>query len=179
MRDAILAVSGELDLTMGGTLLSTQNHAYVNDTGARGATRYESNRRSIYLPVIRSGLYDVFQAFDFADPSASNGKRVPTTVAPQALFMMNDGLVLRASEAMARRLLERPELDDTGRVQLAYRRAYGRAPSGAETDRAIVYLRRFEAELDAQKVSPEARPLQAWQAFCQAVLASSEFLYID
>jgi len=57
MRDAILAVSGELDLTMGGTLLPTKNHAYVNDTSARGDTRYDSKRRSVYLPVIRSGLY--------------------------------------------------------------------------------------------------------------------------
>ena len=179
MRDAILAVSAELDLTMGGTLLSTKNHAYINNTAARGATRYNSNCRSVYLPVIRSGLYDVFQAFDFADPSASNGKRIPTTVAPQALFMMNDPLVLRASEAMGRRLLAEPNLDQPGRIRLAYLKAYGRAPSEKETSRASAYLRRFETELEANQVVPEVRPVRAWQALCQAIFASSEFLYLD
>ena len=70
---------------MTGTLMTEKNHAYVNSTTRSGGTAYQVNRRSVYLPVIRSGLYDVFQAFDFADPSASNGKRIPTTVAPQAL----------------------------------------------------------------------------------------------
>ena len=60
---------------MGGSLLPTKNHAYVNNTGGAGSVKYDQSRRSVYLPVIRSGLYDVFQAFDFADPSTSNGKR--------------------------------------------------------------------------------------------------------
>ena len=108
IRDAILAVSGELDSTMTG-------HAHDRakprlrqlDDQELADTAYHVSRRSVYLPVIRSGLYDVFQAFDFADPSASNGKRIPTTVAPQALFMMNDQVVLECSAAMARRLLDR------------------------------------------------------------------------
>ena len=61
---------------MGGTLLTDKNHAYVNTTSRPGGDRLRRNRRSVYLPVIRSGLYDVFQAFDFADPSTSSGKRV-------------------------------------------------------------------------------------------------------
>ena len=85
--------------------MTEKSHAYVNSTTKTGGMVYAVNRRSVYLPVIRSGLYDVFQAFDFADPSASNGKRIPTTVAPQALFMMNDQVVLKGSAAMARRLL--------------------------------------------------------------------------
>jgi Protein of unknown function (DUF1553)/Protein of unknown function (DUF1549)/Planctomycete cytochrome C len=179
IRDAILSVSGELDPAMGGTLLPTKNHAYVNNTGLGGGLNYDVNRRSVYLPVIRSGLYDVFQAFDFADPSASNGKRIPTTVAPQALFMMNDRLVLRCSEAMGRRLLARPDLDDRGRVHLAYSTAYGRPPLETEIDRASKYLRRFEGELEAQGSEAEARRRMSWQALCQAIFASSEFLYID
>src|SRR5205823_95523 len=64
IRDAMLAVSGELEATMGGTLLNVKNHEYVNSTGATAGIDYDVNRRSVYLPVIRSGLYDVFQAFD-------------------------------------------------------------------------------------------------------------------
>ena len=48
--------------------MTEKNHAYVNSTTRRAGTAYAVNRRSVYLPVIRSGLYDVFQAFDFADP---------------------------------------------------------------------------------------------------------------
>ena len=179
IRDAILAVSGELDLSMGGTILTTKNHAYVKSMAKGGDLNYEGSRRSVYLPVIRSGLYSVFQAFDFADPSASNGKRIPTTVAPQALFMMNDDLVLRCSEAMGRRLLARTDLDAAGRIRQAYLTAYGRPALDKEVERAEGYLKRFEAELEARGVAPEARPLRIWQAFCQAIFASSEFLYLD
>jgi hypothetical protein len=64
---------------MGGTRLEVPNHAYVNSTGAsRRGELYDVGVRSVYLPVIRSGLYPVFQAFDFADPSTPAGLRVPT-----------------------------------------------------------------------------------------------------
>jgi hypothetical protein len=179
IRDAILAVSGELDDTMGGSLLPTKNHSYVNNTGGAGSVKYDASRRSVYLPVIRSGLYDVFQAFDFADPSTSNGKRIPTTVAPQALFMMNDRLVLRCSDAMADRLLARTDLDAPRRIDLAFRRAYGRPASRKEIDRAENYVHRFEDELAAEGVAPEVRPRRAWQLLCQAIFSSSEFVFLD
>jgi mono/diheme cytochrome c family protein len=179
IRDAILAVSGELDVRMTGSLMTEQNHAYVNSTTRSGGTAYHVKRRSVYLPVIRSGLYDVFQAFDFADPSASNGKRIPTTVAPQALFMLNDEVVLESSAAMARHLLAQPGLDDAGRIRRAYESAYGRPPTDRESARAVDYLRRFAAVLESQGVGPEARPLKAWQGLCQAIFAASEFIYLN
>jgi hypothetical protein len=179
IRDAILAVSGELDTSMGGSLLPTKNHSYVNNTGGAGSVKYDANRRSVYLPVIRSGLYDVFQAFDFADPSSSNGKRIPTTVAPQALFMMNDRLVLRCSDILAGRLLARTDLDKAGRLDVAYRRAYGRPATRREIDRAEDYLRRFDDEMVAEGIDREARVRHAWQLLCQAIFSSSEFVYLD
>jgi len=179
IRDAILTVSGELDATMMGTLMTVTNHAYVNSTVRSEGTAYSVNRRSVYLPVIRSGLYEVFQAFDFADPSASNGKRIPTTVAPQALFMMNDQVVLKCSATMAAQLLDRPDLDENGRIRQAYLAAYGRSPTDREIARASDYLRRFAAAPASQGVACEARPLKAWQALCQAIFAASEFIYLN
>ncbi|HTE19823.1 MAG TPA: DUF1549 and DUF1553 domain-containing protein, partial [Armatimonadota bacterium] len=126
VRDALLAVSGTLDRTMGGSLLTLKNREFVFDHTSRDATRYDSLRRSIYLPVIRNNVYDVFQLFDFADPAVLEGNRPTTTVAPQALFMMNSDLVHGAAEAMADRLLERGELDDPGRIRLLYLQAYAR-----------------------------------------------------
>jgi hypothetical protein len=181
VRDALLSVSGLLDQSRGGSLLPTKNHAYVNNTGQRGSISYDSNRRSVYLPIVRSGVYEVFQAFDFADPSTSNGKRIPTTVAPQALFMLNDDVVLRSANALAGTLLDRKDLDTPGRVRLAYRAALGREPSAEESKRSLMFLDRFEKDLNANpdKLDPPRRGRLAWRAYCQAILASSEFLYID
>jgi Protein of unknown function (DUF1549)/Protein of unknown function (DUF1553)/Planctomycete cytochrome C len=179
IRDAILAVSGELDAKMSGTLLTERSHDYINSTTKSGGKAYAVTRRSVYLPVIRSGLYDVFQAFDFADPSASNGKRIPTTVAPQALFMLNDQVVLKGSAAMAGRLLARPGLDDAGRIREAYLTAFGRPPTVREIARARDYLRRFAAILESQGVASQSRNLRAWQALCQALIAASEFIYLN
>ena len=60
----MLATSGLLDLTMGGSLLTVGNRQYVTGTGSRNYEGYQSTRRSVYVPVIRSAVYDVFQTFD-------------------------------------------------------------------------------------------------------------------
>ena len=83
IRDAIMAVGEGLDLTMGGSMLTFKDREYVTSSRNRDSTDYDVNRRAVYLPVIRSSLYGVFQAFDFGDPSVSNGNRQSTVVSPQ------------------------------------------------------------------------------------------------
>ena len=179
IRDALLAVSGQLDTTMNGSLLKTPNHNYVNNTGGVGGIDFSVTRRSVYLPVIRSGLYDVFQAFDFADPSASTGLRVPTTVAPQALFMMNDPLVISTSQALADSLRADTTLDDSGRVAKTYLKAFSRPVTEKEASRALEYLKKLGEAYEKEGVPADQRSSRAWQGLCQAVLGSSEFLFID
>jgi cytochrome c553 len=179
LRDAILAVSGGLDLKMGGSLFQGANRAYVPGYPNCSYDRYDFNRRSIYLPVIRSDLYNVFQAFDFADPSTSNGERAVTTVAPQALFLMNSKLVAEQARRLAGRLLGRQELDDAGRVRLAHALAYARTATEPETTRALAFLQRAEATLRSQKVDEHERRLRAWQSLCRVLLAASEFSYVE
>ena len=117
LRDAILAASGRLDGTMGGTLLRTDPFQDLSAGGvSRRPSNYESRRRSIYLPVLRGALYDVFRSFDFADPAVSSGDRPTTTVATQALFLMNSAIVERASDEIARRLLENASQSDSDRM---------------------------------------------------------------
>ena len=79
----------DLLLTMGGNLLTTPNNDYVTNDQSGNAARYNTPRRSVYLPIIRNALFDMFQAFDVGDPSIVNAKRPSTTVAPQALWVMN------------------------------------------------------------------------------------------
>ena len=139
VRDALLAISGRLDLALGGTTITLREREYVTGTGSRKTT-YNSPRRTVYLPILRSAVYDVLQAFDFADPSTLEGNRASTTVAPQALFMMNGELVTESVAALAKSLLDRSEPDDTARVQVAYAAVLGRLRraarnrAGAATD---------------------------------------------
>ncbi len=184
IRDAILATSGQVDNSMGGTLLKYKNHTYVTSTGSSHNVNYENTRRSVYLPVLRSAVYDVFQAFDFADPSTMNGKRPTTIVAPQALFMMNSSLVLGQTRALAEQLLHPPQSgkessDDAARVKLVYLRAYSRPPTEPETNRALQFITRYQLDLAQRNVEADELRLRAWQALCRVILSSNEFIYLE
>ena len=179
MRDALLFVSGQLDETTGGTLLPTANRAYVTSTANVNPAVYNSNRRSIYLPVVRSALFQVFTAFDFADPSTLNGQRDQTTVAPQALFMMNSEFVLNQSRSLAERLLVRNSLSTPERIGELYELAYSRPATEAEVTRGTAYLERLRATLSQSGVTSSEVEAKAWTSFCRAVLAANEFVYVE
>lgn len=180
IRDALLGVSGSLDPKLGGTLLLNKNREYVTVSANVNPAVYANTRRSIYLPVVRSAIYEVFQAFDFADPSVPNGRRDSTTVAPQALFMMNSAVVSQQSKALAQSLLADGTTDDAARVTRAFERVLGRRSSSDETARGVRYVSQY---LDAAKAKDkETKPehaIQAWQSLCRALFASNEFLYVE
>jgi cytochrome c553 len=179
IRDALLAVSDTLDPAMGGSLLHVKNRDYLFDHTSKDATRYDSRRRSLYLPVIRNHLYDVFQLFDSTDATVPNGDRATTTVAPQALFMMNSELVAQVSETLAARLLDAGDLDDSGRVQRLYAKAYGRGATKEETARALALVEDVEWVLREKEPDAGKRRLQAWACLCQVTVAANEFIYIQ
>jgi hypothetical protein len=180
LRDALLAVSGRLDRTVGGSLFTGANRAYVPGYPNTTYAGYGSDRRSLYLPVIRSDLYAAFGAFDFADPSVPNGERALTTVPSQALFMMNGDLVRDLTRHLAGVLLGRPDLDDAGRVRLLHERAFGRPPTSAETARALHFIQRAESQWQVEKVADAGeRRRRAWQGLCRVLLSANEFLYVE
>src|SRR5262249_16783136 len=108
VRDAMLAVSGKLDRTLGGSLLTGKNGYEFFDHSSKDLTKYDTPRRSLYLPVVRNNVYDIFQLLDYPDAAVPTGDRNSTTVAPQALMMMNSELVSNASTDLATRLLALP-----------------------------------------------------------------------
>lgn len=179
IRDAILAVAGTIDFTMEGSLLTTPNRQYVTSTASVNPAVYDSMRRSIYLPVVRSALYEVFQAFDFADPSTLNGKRDSTTVAPQALFMLNSGFVLQQTRSLAAKLLGDSGLDDAGRVRRLYEWSVSRPPTDRETARGLEFVERYADAGVVKQLTAEESRLRAWQALCRTILASNEFVYVE
>ena len=146
IRDSLLAATGTLDRTMGGSLLHVKNREYLFDHTSKDGTRYESRRRALYLPVIRNNVYDMFQLFDFPDPAVANGDRATTTVAPQALFFLNSDWVAELCGQFADKLLA-GDLDDTGRVRRIYLQAFGREPTKRETERALALIHDYGTEL--------------------------------
>jgi len=188
VRDALLFVGGMMDRRIGGSLMTVNNRAYVTGTGHNMKTDvYENTRRSIYQPVVRSALFDVFQAFDFADPSLPNGDRVTTTIAPQALFLMNSALVDNQSSAIAERVLAL-EGDEAFRLKTLYQSLLGRGPDTVETGQAASFLseyRRAATEDDKtnndvkDKAKLASPTIRAWRALCRVLLSSTEFVYAE
>ncbi|HUE74628.1 MAG TPA: DUF1553 domain-containing protein, partial [Pirellulaceae bacterium] len=179
IRDSILLVSGQLDSKMGGSYLPTANRQYVTSTANVNPAIYNIRCRSVYVPVVRSALYEVFQAFDFADPSVLVAKRDATTVAPQALFMLNSQVTADASRLLAAELLARGDLDDAGRVRELYERSYGRPASDADVQRGIEFVAKYAAAAEAQSMTASEARSRAWQALCRGVMAANEFVYVE
>lgn len=178
IRDAILAVSGRLDTEPGGKTVPLRNRQFVFNHTSVDHTKYDSLRRSLYLPVIRNNVYSLFSQFDFPDPTMPTGSRDSTVVAPQALLMLNAGLIMDSADQMAVQLLS-SSLDRTRRVQVAYERALGRLPSDLESQRALAFITELSSEslADAATVDAEAER-RAWSMFCQSLFASNEFIYL-
>jgi len=179
IRDSILDVGGSIDLTMRGTMLPTANRAYVTSTANVDPVVYETTRRSIYLPVVRSALFDVFQSFDFAEPSVSSGQRDSTTIATQALFMMNSGLVSQQCLSAARELLQETAEDDDVRLYMLYQRVFRRSPTTDELVEAREYIDRYMKVAAAKDLGLEEPGQRAWQSLCRALVSSSEFIYLE
>src|SRR5262245_21217760 len=178
IRDSLLAVSGRLDRTAGGpSITHVKNREFFFDHTSKDGTKYDSRRRSLYLPVVRNNLYDVFQLFDTTDAAVSKGDRATTTVATQALFHLNSDLVADSAKDLAARLME--DDDSAGRVDRLYRSAYGRPATWREVARVLSAV--WACEEDLRVGEPEAAMLRAraWALVCQAMLAANEFVYVE
>jgi mono/diheme cytochrome c family protein len=168
IRDAMLAVSGALDCAQGGPVLATENRQHIFDHTSRDNTSYKRQRRSVYLPVVRNHLHDAFTLFDYTDASVPQGDRSTSTVASQALYLMNSDFVADVAQRLATRLLRARLSGDAGRIQRLYLLAYGRPATTAEVGRGQAFLRSVG----------QLSPGQGWPLLCHSVLISSEFLYV-
>jgi hypothetical protein len=182
IRDALLAVSDQLDGTRGGSLLATENRMHIFDHTSKDETKYESGRRSVYLPVVRNHLHDALTLFDYTDASVPNGNRNTSTVASQALYLMNSDFVADVSQYLADKLLATSDGDEAVCADALYRTVYGRPAREDEIERAVNILRRFETEsADADDASPdlEQRRRESWRLLCHTLLMANEFFYIQ
>jgi hypothetical protein len=175
IRDSILVSAGILEMTMGGKSVPLRNRQFVFDHTSIDHTRYDSYRRSIFLPVIRNHLYTLFEQFNFPDPTMPTGARAVTTVAPQSLLFMNDPMVLEAADRAADRLMVQ-SLDKTQRIDLAYQAILSRLPSDTERAHAAALIDAVLAPSTGTTDPGSQR--QAWSLLCQGLMASNEFIYV-
>lgn len=178
IRDALLAAAGDLDLDRpdGSPLLDLPNGQLKGGKGL-GEVRRATNVRSVYLPVVRNNVPEMLQVFDAADPSLIVGKRDVTTVPTQALYLLNNTLVMKQAELLAGRVLEPKGLAPADRIDKAYRLALGRLPSDREKADVTQYLTDYQKSLQEAGTKGNIQ-LATWASFCQTLFASGEFRYV-
>ena len=154
-RDSLLYVSGNLDDTLGGPTFN------LKDANAK--------RRTVYAKVSRHELDGLLRMYDFPDANVTADRRNVTTVPQQQLFALNSEFMVNQAIAFASRL-DKLAKTDIEKVTAAYRLAYDREPETRERELAERFLR-LPKQTDDK--------ITRLQQFCQAILASNEFLYVD
>jgi hypothetical protein len=171
IRDAYLAMGGDLDLTMGGTLDPGVGTDGETSSNRISMSPEKTNRRSIYLPLRRSNLPTLYSLFDFGDATTPDGHRNSTTVATQALFVMNSPLVIREADHLTANVLKQQKRDSR-RVQEIYLRVLNRKPDPEEIDRGLTYMAGMRQKWN--EISDE----KAWTSFTHVLMASNEFIFL-
>ncbi len=177
IRDALLQLAGTLDLTMGGRVDEYSSRGYVFSEGNTFGRFdfYRAPRRSVYMPVVRNAIYDIFAGFDFGNASDSVGARPATVVPSQALLMMNSAFVEERAGEFAGRLLAMPLAGDAARVERAFVEAYGRPATEVEIEEGLAFL---AAMRETAPAGGDAERF-AWTRLCHVILGASEFIYVD
>ena len=178
LRDAMLSAAGELDLApMGSSVWYLGDQATaVGDNKVRRRTDFPC--RSVYLPVIRNDLPELFDVFDFADPHTTTGMRSETTVATQGLFILNNDSVMAAADATARRLLAAAKTGEPEvRIDKMFERLLNVRASSDEQDELRAFIGKMQQRLTAHKDADAE--LHAWSMACHALFASSRFQILE
>ena len=192
MRDAMLAVSETLNLRAGGPgfkpyiapeanlARNIQGEGYPQDAPDDAATR----RRSVYMFHKRLIPYPMFQAFDRPDLMTSCARRQNTTVAPQAMVILNDRFVRAVARDFATLLTQRSgdrspvkDLELQPIIESAFGKAFARRPTSRETQASVRFI---EAQTKVRTERGEKHPRsEALTDFCQSLFGLNEFIYVD
>ena len=153
-RDSLLAVTGELDRTIGGKPTDKI---------------FDVKRRTLYTTISRNGdrfASDEFlRLFDFPSPSSTAPKRITSTVPQQYLFMLNSPFMIARAKALSERL-QKEEKDDKARIELAYALLYGRPPAKVEIQIGLGFLSGKEGKIPR------------FQQYAQVLLSAHEFIQV-
>jgi hypothetical protein len=179
IRDALLTLSGELDHRQGGPSVATRR------TDAGEVVPVEESggalRRSVYLQQRRTQLASLLEVFDAPSIVATCTRRVAATTPLQSLSLLNSGFVVSRAERLAARL-ERDcpvgaGTETATRISRAFQLATGRPPGDLERAAAVAFLKSQPTRYP--ELAPPEAVHRALADFCQMVLASNAFLYIE
>ena len=165
VRDAVLAVSGDLNPHMGGPgyrdfrIKATSMDDHFLSTGV-DTTR--TKRRTIYRTWARSANNSLLDALDCPDPSVTTPRRTVTTTPVQALAILNSQFSVSAAERFAARLRSEGDESISGRVKRAFQLALARLPSRHELALAVQFVEGF-----------------GLARFCLMMFNTNEFVYVD
>ncbi len=194
IRDATLAISGQLDLQppLGspiamrgngpiGEFRQFPNAGVPEDELVEAGTRTQA--RSVYLPIARDMLPDALAIFDFAEPGFVSGHREVTNVPEQALYMLNSPTLATAAQKLSHRVLTAYPTN-AQRVQFAYGLMFSRTPSEAEREAAFNFFSKFPSASAPDDLRSGFPPnpgaeASAWTSFCRALFATAEFRYLN
>jgi hypothetical protein len=164
IRDSLLAVSGQLNLKVGGPSVfpPLPEEVFKGSKGGWSTSKdpADVNRRSLYVFSRRNLRFPLLEVFDAPDSNLSCPAREKSTSAPQSLALLNDDQVMVASRAMAARLSQSSIEDD--QITLAYRLTLARPPTADERQLSRAFLK--------QSPLPE---------FCRALFNLNEFVYAE
>jgi hypothetical protein len=181
LYDTLLLVAGRLDESRFGPADAVQGRADGLVTPAGTARGW---RRLIYVQQLRKQVLTHLENFDFPQMNPNCIERRDSTVAPQALYMMNNRMVQELAEQFAQRLIREVGTDPAKQVERAFLIALSRIPSDTEKQVALAALDRLAEKWARQMVrseapNPEAVPVKALTTFCHALMNSAGFLYVD
>jgi hypothetical protein len=178
IRDALLAVSGNLDKSQGESHPFPAERDWHYTQHVQFFAVYASNRRSVYLMQQRLKKHPLMEVFDGPDTNSSTPQRSATTTPVQALYLMNDPFVhAQADEFAVRVALAFDSLPR--KIDYAYRLALGRPATPMEIRQAQLYLEKVRLDLAEAKVEDEQLNRKALGSFLRVLLSSNEFLYVD
>ena len=166
LRDSILQVAGRLDCQLGGKSVPLRNRQFVFDHTSIDHTKYDSIRRTVYLPIIRNHLYSLLEQFDFPDPTMPVGSRNTSMVSVQMLLLMNADWIIDSASLLARRSQEFSS-EPSRRIDWLFETVLGRAPKEHEQ-------RRFLDAISDGQASGE----DLWVTLAHNLLICSEFIYV-
>ena len=177
IRDALLAVSGRLNPTVGGPPVPVHLTEFLVGRGRpEGSGPLDGDgRRSVYTAMRRNFIPTLMQTFDLPTPFSTVGKRNVTNVPAQSLALMNDPLFHEQSRVWATRLLrETAGANEVARIQWLYESAYARSPDRAEVQACSESL----SELRQLQHSNDPDSVEVWGDLCHALVNANDFIYL-
>lgn len=175
-RDSTLQLAGQLDLNV---YLSTVHYLGDQATAVGPNTvrrRTDFPCRSVYLPVIRNDLPEIFEILDFTDPQVATGMRRQTIVPTQGLFLLNDNQVMDAATQIAKMAYQQPEQTIEQKISWTFKHILGNAPSPEESSTLVQAYQTLLSSIPADK--PD-REVHAFSIVVHAILASSRFQFYE